>query len=55
MEPGGRTRDRRGVGRAHPLGDELLEAVDRRSERQPPGAEDLEDELFFPGVEVRPS
>ena len=34
--------------------EELLEAVDRRTERQPPGAHDLHHELFLALVEERP-
>src|SRR5512133_1369432 len=35
-------RDSRRVGRADTLREELLEAVDRRPERQPPGAEHVD-------------
>src|SRR5262249_48041904 len=54
VEPGRPAGDRRGVRRADALGRELLEPVDRRSERQPPRAQHLEDELLLPLVDVRP-
>src|ERR1700759_2338183 len=42
------------IRRADPLGDRLLEAVDRRAEREPPGPQHLEHELRFSLAEVRP-
>ena len=35
VQPGGAARDRGDIRRADPLGQQLLEAVDRRSEREP--------------------
>jgi hypothetical protein len=40
--------DGRSVGRARSLGEALLEAIDRRAERESPGAQYLEAELFLP-------
>ena len=53
MEPCRPRGDGGRVRRADLLGEELLEAVDRRPEREPPGAEHLEDELFVPLVQER--
>ena len=53
MQARGRARDGGRVGRADPLGDHLLEALDRRPEREPAGAKHLEDELLLPLVEER--
>src|SRR3954453_13100052 len=53
VQSGGAARNGRDVGRADALGDQLLEAVDRRPERQPPGAQHLEDELLLPLVQQR--
>ena len=46
--------DGRGVRCFHPLGDQLLETVDRRAERKPARAENFEHELFLALAEVRP-
>src|SRR5207248_2004310 len=50
-------RDRRRIGRTHPLGDQLLEAVDRWPEGQVTRAQHLEDELLLtlahPGASER--
>ena len=46
--------DGRRVRRADALGDELLEPVDRRPEREPAGAQHLEDELLLALAEIRP-
>src|SRR6266540_2061051 len=50
MESGGAARDCGCVRHADSLGEELLEPVDRRSEREAPGAQDFEDELLLPFV-----
>jgi hypothetical protein len=54
MEAGRAGRDGGGERRADPLRKQLLEAVDRRAEREPPRAQDLEDELLLPLADVRP-
>src|SRR6266550_255407 len=51
----GAARDRDGVRRPDALGDELLEAVDRRAEREPPGAQHLEHELLLALIQQRAS
>ncbi len=53
VQPRGAARDRCGEGRADALGDQLLEAFDRRAEREPPRAQHLDDELFLTLVEKR--
>ena len=53
VQAGGAAGDGGHVGRADPLGHQLLEAVDRRPEREPPGAQHLEHELLLPLVEQR--
>ncbi len=47
MKPSGAARDGGGVRRADLLGERLLEAVDRRPEREPPRPENVGDELLF--------
>src|SRR6266702_4385521 len=47
MEAGGSRRHRRRVRRTRGLGEALLEPVDRRAERQPPGPQHLEHELYL--------
>src|SRR5262249_24507673 len=54
MQPRGSARDGRRIRRPDPVCDQLLEAIDRRPEREPPGAQHLEYELFFALVEKRP-
>src|SRR5258708_28026196 len=54
MEPRRAGRDGGCVGRACARGEDLLEAVCRRPEREPAGAQDLEHELLLALVEVRP-
>ncbi len=51
VQAGGAARHRHRVRRADRRGELLLEAVDRRPERQPPGAQHVEDELLLPLVE----
>ena len=53
MQARGRARDGGRVGRADPLRDHLLEALDRRPEREPAGTKHLEDELLLPLVQQR--
>ncbi len=50
----GSGRDGGRVRRADLRCDHLLEAVDRRAEREPTGPEDFDDRLLFPLVEIRP-
>ena len=52
-KPGRAARHRGRVGRADPLGDQLLEAIDRRPEREPARAQDVEDELLVALIDVR--
>src|SRR5580765_7677810 len=54
METGGPGRHSRRVRRADRLREQLLETVDRRPERQLPGAKHLEHELLLALVEERP-
>ena len=54
VQAGGSRRDGGRVRRADPLGHELLEAVDRRPEREPARAQHLEHELLLALAEVRP-
>ena len=49
----GAARDRGRKGGADPLGDQLLEALDRRPEREPPGAQHFDHELFLTLVQQR--
>ena len=51
VQPRGAARDGGREGCADALGDQLLEALDRRPEREPPGAQHLEHELFLPLVQ----
>ena len=51
MESRGAARDRGGVRRADRLGERLLEAVDRRTEREAARPEHVGDELLLPVVE----
>jgi hypothetical protein len=53
VEAGGSARDGRRVRRPDDLGERLLEAVDRRPEREPARAEDVRDELLLALVEPR--
>src|SRR3954452_5052994 len=54
MQPRRAARDRRCVRGADALSDLLFELLDPGPEREPPGPQDLEDELFLPFVEPRP-
>ena len=54
VQAGGAGRDRRRVRRADPRGEQLLEAVDRRPEREPARAAAPRHELFLALVDVRP-
>ena len=54
MQACGARGDGRCVGGADALGQELLEAVDRRPEREPARAQHLEDQLLLALAEVRP-
>ena len=47
VQPRRAARDRGHEGRADPLGEGVLEALDHGPEREPPGAEHLEDELLL--------
>ena len=51
VQAGGAAGDRRCVRRLHRRGKRLLEAVDRRAERQPARPQHLDDELLLPLVE----
>jgi len=51
MEARRAARDGRRIGRSDGLGERLLESVDGRAEREPPGAEHVGDELLLPFVE----
>ena len=54
VQPGGAGGNGGRVRRADSVGDELLEPVDRRAEREPARSEHLENELLFALAEVRP-
>ena len=54
MQARGSRGDGRRVRSADALGDELLEAVDRRPEREPARAQHLEHELLLALAEIRP-
>src|SRR5262245_178307 len=53
VQPGGAARHRSRIGRADALGDQLLEAIDRRTEREPARAQDLQDELLLALIDER--
>ena len=52
MQPGRAAGDRGGVRSAACLSEQLLEPLDHRPERQPPGSQHLDDGLLLPLVEV---
>jgi len=54
MQPGRARGDSGRIGRADPLGDELLEPVDRRSEREAARPQHLEHEFLLALAEIRP-
>src|SRR6478672_7061400 len=53
MQTGGPGRNRRGVRRAHPRGERLLERRRPRAERELPGAQHLEHELLLARTDDR--